>query len=438
MLNTIRRTAVRYLAQAGGLRPDVITRVPHSLQGPVTIGSGLVAVGLFAAWTWGYASYRLFLGDPFALWAAVGTGMLGGWLMFTVDRSLALSLDKRAAWWITATQVLSRLALAFALAWTMSTPAVLRFSRSIIATQLFAQQNRMTESQFSMNAALTGLNDERKTVADLKRELSDVRARLIRPPDTIEYTRAAEAVVKAERSYTGVVAANTARIRQARQQLVRLVAPRASSPADAEIRALERQIAGWSGEISSADKIRSAARTREASVWQQWQQDVSAQRDTLVAVLQKAEARAEAAGAEATSRNKSSERVIEQLLEPNLAREFTAYRQIISDSSNPDAATLSLWATAFHAVFFLLECVPMVLKLTWPRGVIDDAIAAANEEDANRVIQRANTRMFADQAREDVWRELLTKAFDERKQAHLNTTPIDFDLARRELDAVCV
>ncbi len=423
----------RILAQAGGIRRDVIEREPANLQGPVTIGSGLVAVGLFAACTWGYAAYRLFLGDDFAWAAAVVIGLLGGWLVFTLDRSLALSMDKRAAWWNTAAQIAARLALAFALAWTMSTPAVLRFSRTVIGTHLLAQQNQMTDQQFRVNAQQTGLDDRKKTAAQLRQDLAALNERLKGAPDDAAYARAKEDAERAATQYEATVARHEPRIQAARQGLGRL---RDVAGADAERRDLERQIGALRREINAAARLRTDSRAEEQRIWKAWRADLSRRRDALDTALGAADDGVSRTAAVVETRNRDSAREVEALLVPNLAREYTAFRQITSDPSNQDAVTLSIWALAFHAVFFLLECVPLVLKLTWKRGPIDDAMDAANAEDSNRINLRADTQMLLDQAREEALRELQNRVIEDTLRAHLSVSPIDLAAARRDLELV--
>jgi predicted nucleic acid-binding Zn-ribbon protein len=426
----------QYLARVGGARPDVAAQVPNALQLHATMGVTLLALGFLAGMSWGYAAYRLFLGEPAAMLVAIVVGSLGALLMFTIDRSMTLSLNKRAPFKRLILPVVGRALLGFVLAWTISMPSILRFSRTVLATHLFAVHNQMTDAQFTLNASRLGVAGQIQSAKQLEEQLQLEEARLKQPPDTDTYRRLVSELTSARRSRDNVVSGNARQIESARQAIEDLRALPARSDRSEQIATLEGRIDRWQSQNRAAETRLVRAQQAEQNEYAAWTNEVKQRVATLAAALDEAKKRVQDTEGAVADRNVGSEAQIRALLTPNLAREYTAYRQIVGDKSNPDSWTLAIWGYAFHLFYFLLEITPLILKLSGRPGPVDDGADAGNATDTNRLNLQADTEMLLAQTREEAWRELVTKSINDCKTKHLQQSPIDLKSARQELEVL--
>lgn len=429
----MRFSIVTFLARVAGTRTDAAAMTPLGLQGRATIGGLLLTIYAMAICTWGYAAYRLFLGDPFALQAAAVIGLLGGTFVFLVDRSLAMTVDLKAATWTSVAQIGGRVLISAIIAWSMSWPAILRFSREVLATQQMLTRGRLTIDEFQANAIREGLPGERDAVKDIQEQVADADLRLKGKPDTAEYARAQEQLAAATRNEAQVSATNAPRIAAAQGEIDRLTAG-GGEPPSPRVAELRRAIRGWRGEIARAASARLAAVGDERRLWRAWIERVSGERAMLHGRLATARERADAAADGVRRRNDASERDIDRQTIPTLAREYTTFMQIAANPSHPDARTLRSWAWAFHLLFFMFEMMPLILKLSWPRGPIDEAVEICALEDTDRIVRANNERTAVANALSEARIALREKALAAQRDAALAGPIADLRKALAALD----
>jgi hypothetical protein len=428
----------QFLARRAGVRADVVKMVPLALALHATQGLMLVALACIAAMTWGYAGYRLFLGEPYAAIVAVVLGTTGGVFIYCVDRSLTISLDKKQLRsWSAQLQIAARLVLAGVLAWTMSMPAILRFSHSILARFLFSQYQTMLSEQIERNTMYVRLPEQDATIGTLEHTVADLERRLSTGADTADYKRGLATLTEATGRSEEVSRVNSRNIGVARQQINALRSTQRSPlEIDPRVKVYEQRIAVWSSQIREAREAREQAKADEAGIFERWQSDLQTQLKLRRGELEPARSARGRSAEQMNAGNAADKQQIQSMLAPNLAQEYSAFLRVTSDPKHPDGPALRAWAFAFHLLFFLLEVMPLVLKIFMPRNSVDEVTDAVVAEEQDRINLEFNSRMRRREAIDEALLELEMQAIENVKNEELMKADINMQDVRKRLAEV--
>lgn len=131
----------------------------------IGIGSTLILTAVLASLSGGYAIYSTF--DSVVISTIIG--IFWGIVIFSLDRYIVTSIDKKGEWWNQLLTALPRLLMAFVLAITISKPLELRLFQDAV-------NKSMGEiSDASISACETNWNSERDKLAKRKSELENER-----------------------------------------------------------------------------------------------------------------------------------------------------------------------------------------------------------------------------------------------------------------------
>jgi hypothetical protein len=131
----------------------------------IGIGSTLVLTAVLASLSGGYAIYSTF--DSVLISTIIG--FFWGIVIFSLDRYIVTSMDKKGEWWNQLLTALPRLLMAFVLAITISKPLELRLFQDAV-------NKSMGEiSDASISGCETDWNTERDNLAKRKSELENER-----------------------------------------------------------------------------------------------------------------------------------------------------------------------------------------------------------------------------------------------------------------------
>lgn len=131
----------------------------------IGIGSTLLLTAILASLSGGYAIYSTFQSIPIS----IIIGAFWGVVIFSLDRYIVTSIDKKGVWWNQLLTAFPRLLMAFVLAITISKPLELRLFQDAV-------NKSMGEiSDASISGCETDWNNERDKLAKRKSELENER-----------------------------------------------------------------------------------------------------------------------------------------------------------------------------------------------------------------------------------------------------------------------
>lgn len=131
----------------------------------IGIGSTLILTAMLASLSGGYAVYSTFESIPIS----IVIGVFWGVVIFSLDRYIVTSIDKKGEWWKQLITALPRLLIAFVLAITISKPLELRLFQDAV-------NKSMGEiSDASISGCETDWNKERDKIAATKNKLETER-----------------------------------------------------------------------------------------------------------------------------------------------------------------------------------------------------------------------------------------------------------------------
>jgi hypothetical protein len=390
----------------------------------VTQGALLFLVAVFAGLSCWYASYRVLLSDRFAVAASGVIALLWSTLIFFVDRSIAMSVDKNSPRRL-AIGIAIRLPFAALIAATLSTPLLLRISEPVLNAALRVREREIIAREARENAAAADLNGLQSHVQILETQLREQEDRLRQEPNSEAYRAAKATRVQADEAYETAARTLGPQIVAAQTELARLTSSRQPIDADLErARVLLMSIETWRRGVNARLVARDGARLKQDRIKAEWTREEESRRGRL------AEAWSESRRFERQMRDELGERHAESartwatLMRPSLINQYSALRRIVTDSQHPDAAALRRWGWGLHMIFFFVEAVVLLLKALWPRGPLDAAIAALDAQDEERVTLRAN-RTISEERALDVLKKHATRAWRGHHRSRIESAPQD-------------
>ncbi len=396
------RKIVAALCICAGARQDVLKRVRDGRGQTATLGLILILVGIISALTSGYALNRAFLGDRYAAVIAVVGGLVWATLVFCIDRLMILSFDKAGSALKLTGQVLMRVPLAVIIAAVMSTPFILRLSESVTDAELRKESRDTVEQEFSANSKEAGLAERHASVIDLTTVRQKHEDNLRAEPSSFEYTEAKLEAQRSRANYQSIQSANTARVTRANteiNQITRRTPDGNLGPVEiSRITALQQSIQSWQTETATAKRAMDAADSKLADAIGTWQSAEAESLKQTTKDLTLAVAAANDAEVKVGARNQDSENSTTPLFRSTLINQYRTYQRVTSNPKHPDYAAMKSFELGMHLLFFILELTPIAMKAMCRKGPMDDALAAVEQLDSDRINGDANNDMARRQA----------------------------------------
>jgi hypothetical protein len=382
-------TITHALSLLAGTRREAAEKAPGALNQAATTGAVMLLTAAIAIFTIGYALFRAFQGDRFALPVAVSGGLLWGGFVLCLDRLLLLGIDKTDKWYRTAGQFLMRVPIAVIIGMAISKPVVLRIAQSILDRELRDERMAKVAQESAGFANDEHLSEKVASVNGLTTARHKQESRLAHEPDSFEYASAREDVDHAQERYGSISAANVPRIANARHQIQALEGSLLPD-APRRVERLRALIAGWRGEITRAAESVDTAKNHLADVKNQWTETETSRLKRINADLAAAETAAKTAGQTVEKKTGESSAVLDGLMRANLVNEYTTLRRIEANPRHPDSKTLTQFERALDLLFILFELTPLLSKAFARANALDHAAAAIEIEDENRLTHAAN------------------------------------------------
>jgi hypothetical protein len=390
-------TIVDALCICAGIRRDVLNRVPAGRGHAATLGLIMILVAVISAFTSGYALSRVFLGESYVDVVAVVGGIIWAALVFSIDRLMILSLDKFGSTQKLVTQLVLRIPLALVIAAVMSTPFILRLSENVTNAELLKERRDTVEREFAANSKEAGLAEQQAAVRKLEAARQAYEQSLMAEPSSFEYKEAKTAAELARANYQSVQGANAQRVARAVNQIERInqggtdgnLGPNEPS----RVAALQKSIQSLRAETAAAQHAAEAADSRLADATHAWQAKETEDLELTKQHLNTAAAAATHAEALVTAHNQESEKGAGPLFRSTLINQYRTYRRITSNPSHPDYAAMKTFEFGMHLLFLILELTPLGMKALARKGPMDDATAAAEQLDSDRINGDANNTM---------------------------------------------
>jgi hypothetical protein len=433
-----------FLSAVAGVRKDVLERAPQSNGQAATLGFLLLLTPSLSGITMGYAIYRVF-GDHFGGWpSAIGGGALWTGIIFGIERSLLLGIDKTKHWKHVLRQIAVRVPLAFVIGVTVSLPLVLRVCQPVLDKELRDTMQHEITGEFASNAQRLGLADRITRADDLEREQDRQQERLQGEPNSQEYVGAKNEAQRADQKYESTTRANGQIIARLQNELDQM--PPSSGENDPQERHAEQlrhRISQYRREIGRAAEDLSAAKRRLEAAKLNWIQQETNKLTDIQGRLAAARTDRNNTQASANRENSDSQKIISDLRSPNLVNEYTMLKRIEHNPSHPDAKTLFYFEWGLALVLFVLEITPVCIKALSRRNPIDDATIAAEAEDEERAVNASNLAIARIQKANEVAFTVEKRALEmwldgrmEELQQQSRITVQDLQELRRETNSI--
>jgi len=411
---------VKFLCAIAGVRSDALARAPKGAAQAATIGALLLVTAVLAGCNGGYALYRVFIGEPFALPVAILGGTAWATLIGCIDRLLLLGMD-RATDRRAAMQVLLRAPLAVVLGLTLSKPMLLNVTRPLLEGELRRQERAQVTDEATANALAAGLPERQAQVKLAATEVSTQRDRLKGEPDSADYREATDIVARTDARWRITQVRNDGRVAAARREIAQLRSRLIDlEPAETtRLETLSASIDGWQRETAQREGEATAARDALAQVRREWYRQQAAQVQELERNLDQVKLRAEQTEAEVDMRNAVDSKEVARLMAPSLVNEFRTLRRITGDPKHPDYGVAQSVEWGLDICFLLLELLPVIIKATARKTPLDAAMAAVEFEEEELIAQETNRRVASLRRRAEAARQVEEQAVERWRDARI-------------------
>jgi len=384
----------------------------------------------------GFAVLRIFGGGIFGWPAAIGGGLLWTGIIFCIERSLLLGMDKtkdKKHQWL---QVAIRAPLALAIGITVSQPFLLRISQTVLDKQLYDTKEKDLDSKMERNSRNANLRESTHEAEILEQAQVAQRQRAQGEPDSPEYHGAKKMESQAQnalRTYN----ARITRLQSEIEEIGRSKRENDSQPDRSEV--LRQLVTHYQQEISHASAELATARRNMNTATRAWKESEEQQLKDIGKRLAQARDDRDVARTTANRNNQVDETNMNSLMAFNLVNEYTTLKQIENDPTNPNSKTMAHFERELALFFFVLEVTPVSIKAFGRRTPVDDATIAAETEDEERSLNATNlaiagTQKATEVAREveDLVLEMWRDGWFERLRQQDEVTPQDVQRIREE------
>ena len=403
------KSLVQLLCIISGVRADALEKTPKAYSQAATIGALLLLTPTVSGITMAYAINRAFSGDAYAMPATVLGGLLWSTIVFAIERSLLLGIDKFASIQRQLLQIGFRAPLAIMVGLAVSKPVLLRVSQTVLDLELRKEEQRMIHDEAAQNAEGEELAQKVTATGNLRKQERDQTRLLEQKPNTFAYQNAEKNYNNADAQYRRALGRYNPMIENAQRALNQLPA---DSQSESQRKELQEQIAGWKNEINRVYSSMAEAKSTLNAVEEEWRTQQSEALRKIQHDLQNAIGREESATQIVQTKNQQSEQSIKHLLGPNLVNEYTRLKRIEADPKNPESGTLRTFEWGLDFAFIVLELTPIVIKVMGRRGPLDHAMLAAETEDRERAYVSANAVIARMQKTSSACASVEDKALD--------------------------
>jgi hypothetical protein len=383
----------------------------------------MILIAVAAAFTFGYAIHRAFLGDKYEMLVAIGGGTGWGCLVFCLDRLLVLGIDKFAGPWRLATQVLVRLPLALIIAESISIPFVLRVSETVIEADLRKQRRQTIGEEFAANDQQLRVHERQKALADLRSARRESEERLRLEPNSWNYRSAKEDLEKLEAQYRRVSATNGPRITQANTEISRIsnaARGRQLSPVElSRIGTLRNSVQTCQRETARAQAEVTAKEAEKDEARREWTKTQTEALSKIDKDVDAAQVDVEETAKLVSARDAADEKEVGRIMVPNLVNQWRTLRRIAADPKHPDSVAVRTFEFGLHLLFLALEMTPVLLKALAKKGSLDYATAAVEFLDQERINLAANNEVARRQKAAEVMLTVESEALERWRDAYL-------------------
>jgi len=185
----------------------------------ITVGVAVLLTGVFAAMAGGYAMYRVFVGDSYAIFYAILFGLLWGIMIYNFDRFIVQGIDKTESWWRQGLTALPRIGLAIIISLVIAKPLEVKLFSDRLAVEI--NNNRIeldsvtrvqTNENLGVNSSSERVRRTEGLISDTKRKLGDL-------PDTEAYRAAVATEKRAKVTNENYRSKNLRKWREARNRI---------------------------------------------------------------------------------------------------------------------------------------------------------------------------------------------------------------------------
>lgn len=146
-----------FLIFCSGADQGMISQCPKSEANKyASIGATVFLTGFLAAISSGYALYTIFRGEEYAIWAAIGFGLVWATVIFNLDRYIVSSLRKEGNWKKELLYATPRFIIAILISLVIAKPLEVRIFASRIEQQILEDKRQKLEDE---KLSIDKLND---------------------------------------------------------------------------------------------------------------------------------------------------------------------------------------------------------------------------------------------------------------------------------------
>lgn len=400
-----------------GAEISILKDCPTDYNKQAGIGFTVFMTTLLAFCSGGYAGY--YFSD--SIFAAIIFGIIWSMLVFSIDRSMIITLKKNP----TKKQFflipfLSRAILSVLIAFIISIPLeLLIFSENIELGMDKYKQERTTELRKAAELAQDTENKD-KNINRIKNEITNIENELKSEPTTGEYKDIKRKIKDKEALLNELEKAAANAKREANIAYNRTPEEPYSSEKDKtspQYNLYRRKLAEKTRidkEINTHSQILNKLKKKQDEIYNNWRDELDKERKELNDRNNEAQKKLDESINEIDNnidkyKNKMEDKkgfVLRYMILEDLA-EFNSNKE---DADSRRAVFLLLWL--IRAIFILIEILPTIVKIVTPIGAYDRALFQ-REKDMEKELQESSEKYLQQQA---IFREMDYKAQEEQKK----------------------
>lgn len=400
-----------------GAEISILKDCPTDYNKQAGIGFTVFMTTLLAFCSGGYAGY--YFSD--SIFAAIIFGIIWSMLVFSIDRSMIITLKKNP----TKKQFflipfLSRAILSVLIAFIISIPLeLLIFSENIELGMDKYKQERTTELRKAAELAQDTENKD-KNINRIKNEITNIENELKSEPTTGEYKDIKRKIKDKEALLNQLEKASADAKKEANIAYNRTPEEPYSSEKDKtspQYNLYRRKLAEKKRidkEINTHSQILNKLKKKQDEIYNNWRDELDKERKELNDRNNEAQKKLDESINEIDNnidkyKNKMEDKkgfVLRYMILEDLA-EFNSNKE---DADSRRAVFLLLWL--IRAIFILIEILPTIVKIVTPIGAYDRALFQ-REKDMEKELQESSEKYLQQQA---IFREMDYKAQEEQKK----------------------
>ena len=379
----------QFLAVSAGYRRDALEAVPQALARAAFVGSINLATSLAAGFAAAHVVGDVFRG-PAAGALAVAGGLLWGAVVFSFHRVLfCRGRSDPERWKPRLLDTVPRIALALAVAFSISIPLTLRVSDDAIREELASERGYRELTGGRAGTWPAELKELRRGIQGLESMLASLQAD--GEPNSDDYRKAKADLQRAQAELAQLMQTVQPRLEREVALLNRMLA---SSWADARVvEAMRVQIAEQQRVLEQAHQNVNEAQQRVAATEAEWRRSRQRSLEQVQSELVRLRQAFERLARQAEAGQDAVQAELAGLSHPSFIRRWRALSRMASDPAHPDHAAVRQLALRLHLLFVLLELAPILFNVLLPANALDRTQEALDFRDAERVVLGVNAQV---------------------------------------------